>query len=149
MPFFKGEVKESPRNEFLYWSDDGDSFAVRIKRWKMVFKENNEEGASIWRKEFTSLRGPKIFDLLADPFERGDGSLEYDKWMFERERWIFPDDTRVWDAFGGITTFSKTAMTTLEQVTQAHPEISGWAMLAGWALDHALKSRPGTIKPVG
>ena len=28
MPFFKGEVKESPRKEFLYWSDDGDLFAM-------------------------------------------------------------------------------------------------------------------------
>ncbi len=73
MPFFKGEVKESPRKEFLYWSDDGDLFAVRVNRWKMVFKENNQEGANIWRKEFTNLRGLKIFDLLADPFERGDG----------------------------------------------------------------------------
>ena len=27
MPFFKGEVKESPRKGFLYWSDDGDIFA--------------------------------------------------------------------------------------------------------------------------
>ena len=70
IPFFKDELKESPRNEFLYWSDDGDLFAVRIKRWKMVFKENNEEEANIWRKEFTSLRGTRIFDLLADPFER-------------------------------------------------------------------------------
>jgi hypothetical protein len=43
IPFFKGEVKESPRNEFLCWSDDGDLFAVRIKRWKMVFKNPSEE----------------------------------------------------------------------------------------------------------
>ena len=43
MPFFKGEVKESPRNEFLYWSDDGDLFAVRIKRWKMVSKEKTKK----------------------------------------------------------------------------------------------------------
>ena len=25
----------------------------------------------------------KIFDLRADPFERGDESLKYDDWMFE------------------------------------------------------------------
>jgi len=30
MPFFKGEVKESPRKEFLYWSDDGELVALRV-----------------------------------------------------------------------------------------------------------------------
>jgi hypothetical protein len=35
-PFFKGEVQESPRKEFLYWSDDGDLFALRYDRWKSL-----------------------------------------------------------------------------------------------------------------
>jgi len=30
MPYFTSQVKESPRKEFLYWSDDGDLFAIRI-----------------------------------------------------------------------------------------------------------------------
>ena len=90
MPFFKGEVKESPRKEFLYWSDDGDLFAARIDRWKIVFKENNWKGLEIWRNEFTNLRAPKIFDLLADPFERGDASFEYDDWMARRAFLIVP-----------------------------------------------------------
>ena len=29
LPFLKGEVKESPRKEMLYWSDDGDLMALR------------------------------------------------------------------------------------------------------------------------
>ncbi len=37
IPFFKGEVKESPRKDFLYWSDDGDLFAIRYDRWKITF----------------------------------------------------------------------------------------------------------------
>jgi arylsulfatase A-like enzyme len=49
MPFFKGEVKESPRKGFLYWSDDGDIFALRVGRWKTVFIEQNHEGLDIWR----------------------------------------------------------------------------------------------------
>ena len=32
MPFLKGEAKESPRNEFFYWSDDGDLMAIRVSR---------------------------------------------------------------------------------------------------------------------
>jgi len=81
MPFFKGEVSESPRHEFIYWSDDGDVFAIRYNRWKMVFIEQNHEGLDIWRKGFEKLRVGKLFDLYEDPFERGDKSLLYDEWF--------------------------------------------------------------------
>jgi ribose transport system substrate-binding protein len=38
----------------------------------------------------------------------------------------------------------------VEQVMEANPDITGWAMIGGWALftDHALKWQPGTIKCV-
>lgn len=47
----------------------------------MVFIEQNHEGIEVWTKGFEKLRLPKTFDLLADPFERGDKSIEYDLWM--------------------------------------------------------------------
>jgi arylsulfatase len=81
IPFFKGEAKESPRKEFLYWSDDGDVFAVRYLRWKMVFVEQNHHGLAVWREGFDKLRMGKLFDMYADPFERGDESLLYDQWF--------------------------------------------------------------------
>ena len=81
LPYFKGEVKESPRKEFLYWSDDGDLFALRYANWKIVFYQQNHEGIDIWMKEYEKLRVPKIFNLRADPFERGDSSMEYNDWM--------------------------------------------------------------------
>ena len=84
MPFFKGEVKESPRREFLYWSDDGDLFALRYSDWKVVFIEQNHEGLQIWTEGFNKLRVPKIFNVRADPFERGDSSFLYDDWMVRR-----------------------------------------------------------------
>jgi ribose transport system substrate-binding protein len=38
----------------------------------------------------------------------------------------------------------------VEQVMEANPDITGWAMIGGWPLftDHALKWEPGTIKCV-
>jgi arylsulfatase len=81
VPFLKGEVKESPRKGFIYWSDDGDVFALRVGRWKSVFIEQNHEGIDIWMRDYEKLRFPKIFDLLADPFERGDKSLLYNEWL--------------------------------------------------------------------
>ena len=75
MPFFKGEVKESPRREFLYWNDDGQLTGVRVQHLKVVFIEQQHKGLEVWRGEFTSLRIPKVFNLRSDPFERGDESI--------------------------------------------------------------------------
>jgi arylsulfatase len=58
IPYFRGEVKESPRRGFLYWSDDGDVFAVRVGRWKVVFLEQLHEGLDVWRQRFEKLRTP-------------------------------------------------------------------------------------------
>jgi arylsulfatase A-like enzyme len=90
IPFFKGEVKESPRKEFLYWNDDGQLVAVRYRDWKVVFKEQNHTGLEVWRGGFTDLRAPKIFNLRSDPFERGDTSFLYDKWMADRAFLLVP-----------------------------------------------------------
>jgi len=84
MPFFKGEVKESPRKDFIYWNDDGQLVAIRVNEWKSVFLEQTNKGIGVWQGQFTNLRVPKLFNLRADPFERGDESIEYNKWTVER-----------------------------------------------------------------
>lgn len=84
IPFFKGEVKEAPRKEFIYWSDDGDLVAIRVSEWKVTFKEQDHKGIGVWQGEFTNLRVPKTFNLRADPFERGDESILYNKWLADR-----------------------------------------------------------------
>ena len=75
IPFLKGEVKESPRKEFLYWSDDGDLMAIRYEDWKVAFLEQNGEvpqdaGGRV-AGQFTKLRVPNLYNLRSDPFERG------------------------------------------------------------------------------
>jgi arylsulfatase len=84
MPFFKGDAKESPRKEFLYWSDDGDLFAIRVMDWKIAFFEQYAEGLAIWQREYTKLRVPMLYNLRADPFERGPDSIYYNDWMVHR-----------------------------------------------------------------
>ncbi|HTE37918.1 MAG TPA: sulfatase-like hydrolase/transferase, partial [Reyranella sp.] len=83
-PFFKGDAKESPRKEFLYWSDDGDLFAIRVGEWKVHFILQNHKGIEVWEKGFDHLRVPKLFNLRADPYERGDESILYSKWAIDR-----------------------------------------------------------------
>jgi arylsulfatase A-like enzyme len=95
VPYFKGEVKESPRKEFLYWSDDGDLMAIRVNQWKVTFKEQEHTGLGVWRNEFTSLRAPKVYNLRADPFERGPEAFGYDKWMADRTFLLVPSQAIV------------------------------------------------------
>ena len=90
IPFFKGEVQESPRKDFLYWSDDGDLFAIRVLDWKISFIEQYHEGLDIWLKDYTRLRGPLIYNLRSDPFERGPQSFLYDNWQAHRIFLIVP-----------------------------------------------------------
>jgi arylsulfatase len=89
LPFLKGDVANSPREEFLYWSDDGDLLAIRVRNWKMAFMEQNteispENPAGPWMGQFNKLRSPKIYNLRADPFERGPNSGEYFDWLAHR-----------------------------------------------------------------
>jgi arylsulfatase len=90
LPFFKGEVKESPRKQFFYWSDDGDLLALRHEDFKLSFKIQEHEGINVWRKQFTSLRVPLMVNLRADPFERGPESFNYESWMFARSFLVVP-----------------------------------------------------------
>jgi arylsulfatase A-like enzyme len=90
MPFLRGDQKASPRDGFLYWSDDGELLALRVRQWKIVFEEQRHEGISVWREPFSKMRLPKLFNLRADPFERADESLLYDKWFIERAFALVP-----------------------------------------------------------
>jgi arylsulfatase A-like enzyme len=90
IPFLKGEVKESPRKEFLYWSDDGELMALRVNQWKVAFKEQESTGFNVWKRQFTNLRAPNIYNLRSDPFERGPESFEYTRWMADRTFLIVP-----------------------------------------------------------
>ena len=46
LPFFKGDAKEPPRQEFLYWSDDGDLMAIRVRERKITFIDRARRSGS-------------------------------------------------------------------------------------------------------
>jgi arylsulfatase len=68
-----GQVKESPRKFFFYFSDDGDVLGLRFDNWKIVFMEQRLRGTmGVWAEPFVRLRLPKIFNLRTDPYEFAD-----------------------------------------------------------------------------
>jgi arylsulfatase len=84
-PFFRGEAKESPRREFLYWTDDGGLAGLRFDQWKMVFMEQRAEGLDVWQDPLVTLRFPKLINLRSDPFERAHyEGMDYPRWRVDR-----------------------------------------------------------------
>ncbi|TWT81399.1 Arylsulfatase [Planctomycetes bacterium CA13] len=84
MPFLKGEEKKSPREEFLYWTDDGQVAALRYNDWKITFLRQNAHGMHVWQAPFEQLRMPMVGNLRTDPFERAHKeAIGYGKWQFE------------------------------------------------------------------
>ncbi|ACA84717.1 arylsulfatase [Shewanella woodyi] len=78
------------RQNFFYWSDDGDLLAMRYGRWKLHFNIQESSGIDVWRDPFTKLRAPLLFDMETDPFERGDTGFGYDKWWYEHSFIMMP-----------------------------------------------------------
>ena len=87
LPYLTGKVDASPRQGFIYFSDDGDVLALRFDNWKAVFMEQRVQGTlQIWAEPFVTLRVPKLFNLRMDPFERADTtSNTYWDWLFEND----------------------------------------------------------------
>jgi len=95
LPFLKGDMKESPRKEFLYWSDDGDLMALRVQNWKVSFMEQHVEvdpktPLGVWQGNFLKLRAPMLYNLRSDPFERGPSSMLYGDWHAHRSFLLVP-----------------------------------------------------------
>jgi arylsulfatase A-like enzyme len=90
LPYLTGEVTESPRNIYFYFSDDGDVLGIRFDNWKIVFMEQRCKGTmQVWAEPFIRLRLPKIFNLRTDPYEFADiTSNTYWDWIIHNAYFI-------------------------------------------------------------
>jgi arylsulfatase len=95
LKYITGQEKESPRNFFFYFSDDGDMLAMRYDNWKLVFMEQRCAGTmKVWAEPFTKLRLPKIFNLRTDPYEFADiTSNTYYDWFLHNAYFIYAAQT--------------------------------------------------------
>jgi arylsulfatase len=85
-----------PRQEFLYWTDDGDLAGLRYQQYKIAFMEQRAHGFDVWQEPMVTLRLPKLFNLRADPFERADHEgMGYQRWRIDRAFVLVPAQTFV------------------------------------------------------
>ncbi len=85
LPHLTGQDPNSPRKEFLYFSDEGELLNLRYESWKFVFAEQRVAGTmAVWAEPFTHLRLNKVFNLRSDPYERADiTSNTYYDWQMD------------------------------------------------------------------
>ena len=129
MPFLKGDVTESPRHEFIYWTDGGKVAALRYNDWKITFLRQNEVGFKVWEAPFEELRWPMLTNLRMDPFERAfDETSGYVHWQTERIFAIAPASAYIakWlQSFREFPPRMKPASFSLERVMEAATSTGG------------------------
>ncbi len=85
LDYLTGESEESARKGFIYVTDGGEIAALRYLDWKAMFMENRADQLQIWLEPFVELRGPYLFNLRRDPFEKSlKGSNTYYDWYIDR-----------------------------------------------------------------
>ncbi len=90
LPALKGEAAW-PRQDFIYWTDDGSVAALRYGNWKATFLRQNAHGLHVWMEPFEKLRAPMLTNLRMDPFERAfEEGMDYNRWFAEHMFLIAP-----------------------------------------------------------
>ena len=89
-PALKGEAAW-PRDNFIYWTDDGNAAALRIDQWKISFLRQDAHGLAVWSTPFLPLRAPMICNLRSDPLERAEyEGMDYNRFFVEHAFVIAP-----------------------------------------------------------
>jgi arylsulfatase A-like enzyme len=123
LPYLSGETSESPRQEYFYFSDDGDLLALRYDNWKVHFAQQRTEGTlALWGEEFTKTRIPWLYNLRTDPYERATlTSNTYWDWYLDHVYLLLPAQGFVADFLGTFKEFpprQKAASFTIDQVLE-------------------------------
>lgn len=92
LPYLTGQEPKSAREEFFYFSDDGDLTGLRYDNWKLVFAQQREPGTlALWGEPFVKTRIPWLYNLRTDPYERATiTSNTYWDWYIDHVFLITP-----------------------------------------------------------
>ena len=124
LPYLTGKEEKSPREEFFYFSDDGDLTALRYDNWKVVFAQQRSEGTlAIWGEPFVKTRIPWLYNLRTDPYERASiTSNTYWDWYIDHAFLLLPAQGYVGKFLATFKEFpprQKAASFTIDQVLQS------------------------------
>jgi arylsulfatase A-like enzyme len=130
LPYLTGDEKESPRQGFFYFSDDGDVLSLRFDHWKIVFMEQRCQGTLQVRAEpFTRLRLPKVYNLRMDPYERADTtSNTYYDWLLHNGYFCFAAQAMVakfMETFKEFPRAQKPCSFTIDDAMEKLSEVGG------------------------
>jgi arylsulfatase A-like enzyme len=104
MPYFKGEVKQGPRDALYYFDQGGNLNAIRWNDWKLSFAIASEGNIATATREVPSWA--LIANLRMDPYERGmkegGGAIEF----LARNMWlIVPVQGKIKEFFSDFDQF--------------------------------------------
>ena len=107
LPFLTGETDEAPRQDFFYFSDDGDLLAMRYDNWKVHFAQQRSEGTlALWGEPFVKTRIPWLYNLRTDPYERASTtSNTYWDWYLDHVYLLIPAQAFVADFLSTFRAF--------------------------------------------
>jgi arylsulfatase A-like enzyme len=130
LPYLTGQTTESPRQEFFYFSDDGDLLAMRYDNWKLHFKVQDAPGTlDVWQREFRPLRFPLFINLRTDPYERAPlTSNTYWDWVMDHAFLAVPAQGKVAEFLSTFRQYpprQKAASFTVDQVLEKLKSIPG------------------------
>ncbi len=123
LPYLTGKEEKSPREEFFYFSDDGDLTALRYDNWKVVFSQQRAPGTMlVWGEPYVSTRVPWLFNLRTDPYERASiTSNTYWDWWLDHAFLLVPAQAYVGNFLETFKEFpprQKAASFTIDQVLE-------------------------------
>jgi arylsulfatase A-like enzyme len=92
LPYLTGETTEPPRDEYFYFSDDGDLLAMRYDNWKVHFAQQRQPGTlALWGEPFVATRIPWLYNLRTDPYEKATiTSNTYWDWYLDHVYLLLP-----------------------------------------------------------
>jgi arylsulfatase len=123
LPYLTGKEMKGPREEFFYFSDDGDLTGLRYDNWKVVFAQQRATGTlAIWGEPFVKTRIPWLFNLRTDPYERASiTSNTYWDWYINHVFLLVPAQAYVGKFLKTFQEFpprQKAASFTIDQVME-------------------------------
>ncbi|MBV8223977.1 MAG: substrate-binding domain-containing protein, partial [Verrucomicrobia bacterium] len=123
-----------------------DSDAPKSKRLAIFGTDDISCGEKVMSELAREMGGKGVVAILAG--NQNAPNLQKRVQGVKEEAKKYPD-IKILDTYYHKET-PQDAAAKVEQVMQAHPEVTGWAMIGGWPLftDNALKFAPGTVKVV-